>query len=149
MLRPREGAGRLAAAGPAPRTLEVVRLLEASPLFAGATPRQLLDLAQAAREAILQEGTTLLGENDPSALYLVETGRMAVEEEIAGTVDAGPGDIVGARLALAGVRDGRARVTSPGAALRIDGVALHALLAGDPALLQSVFVGLRQAARPR
>jgi HEAT repeat protein len=149
VLRPREGTGRPAAESPAPRTLEVVRVLEACPLFAGATPRQLLDLAQIAREATLAEGTTLLSETDPAALYLVESGRMVVEEEIAGAVDAGPGDTVGARLALAGVRDGRARITSRGAALRIDGVALHALLAGDPALLQSVFVGLRQAGRPR
>jgi hypothetical protein len=148
VLRPQEGQARPPAEGPAPRTLEIVHLLEASPLFAGATARQLLDLAQIAREEPLAEGATLLGEADPPALYLVERGGVSVEGEGGTPVDAGPGDTVGVRAALAGVRDGRARVTSPGTALRIDATALLALLAGDADLVQGVFGALRHAGGP-
>lgn len=115
-----------------------------SPLFEKATARQLLDLAQIARPEPLAEGATLLAETDLPALHLVERGGVSVEGEGGGAVEAGPGDTLGARAALAGVRDGRVRVTSPGTALRIDGTAMLALLAGDADLMRSVFGALRR-----
>jgi hypothetical protein len=124
------------------QTLEVVRSLEASPLFARVTPDQLLHLAQIAREVPLRPGSMLFDEADPGALYVVASGEASLETDGAPTLRAGPGDTLGVREALAGVSGGRARAEAVGFALRLEGEALLELFAGDTALLQGIFGAL-------
>ena len=140
VLRPRrpvEAAGVVGA-----QTLEAVHVLEASPLFARATPEQLLRLARIAREVRLDPGSMLFDEADPAALYVVASGEVSLETDGAPALRAGPGDTLGVREALAGVSGGRARGEVAGVALRLEGEALLELLAGDTALLQGIFGAL-------
>jgi hypothetical protein len=123
-------------------TLEAVRFLEASPLFSRATPEELLHLAQLARELPLQPGSMLFDEADPAALYVVASGELSLEADGAPALRAGPGDTLGARKALAGVSEGRARAQTTGVALRLEAEGLLELLAADSALLQGVFGAL-------
>ena len=124
------------------QTLEVVRLLGASPLFARATPDELLRLAQIAREAPLRPGAMLFDEADPGALYILASGEASLETESAPTLRAGAGDTLGVREALAGLSAGSARAEAAGLAIRLEGEALLELLAADIALLQGVFGAL-------
>jgi HEAT repeat protein len=144
--RGRWEASRLA--GPSARTLEQVRLLEASPLFRRTTADQLLRLAQIAREEPLVAGSTLFEPADPAALYVLDHGEVAVETEGGEPTRAGAGDTLGARDVLAGARGGQARVTAAGSALRIDGEALLELVVEDPDLLRGLFGALRENGSP-
>ncbi len=128
---------------PASRTLEQIRLLEGIPLFAKATPDQLLRLAPIAREEPLAQGAVLFEESDPAALHVLEDGEVSLEAEAGPPVLARAGDTLGVRETLAGARGGPARVTAPGRALRIEGDALLELLAEDTDLLQGLFSALR------
>jgi HEAT repeat protein/CRP-like cAMP-binding protein len=130
-------------AEPASRTLEHVRLLAGSPLFARATPEQLLHLAQATREEPLAQDDVLFAEADPAALHVLEDGEVALNGEGGPAVLAGPGDTLGVRETLAGTGGGLARVCAPGRALRLESGALFELLAEDTGLLQGVFSALR------
>ncbi len=129
------------------QTLEVVHVLEGSPLFARATPEQLLHLAQLAREVALAPGSILFDEPDPGALYVVASGDVRLEGEGRPALRAGPGDTLGVGEALAGLHAGRARGESAGTVLRIDGDALLERLAADTALLQGAFAALLGARR--
>jgi CRP-like cAMP-binding protein len=132
-------------AEPAPsRTLEQIRLLEGSPLFAKATPDQLLRLAEIAREESLAQGALLFEASDPAALHVLEGGEVTLEAEAGASVLAQAGDTLGVRETLAGARGGPARVTVPGQALRIEGDALLELLAEDTDLLQAIFSVLQE-----
>jgi CRP-like cAMP-binding protein len=133
---------------PGARTLAAVGVLEASPLFARATPEQLLRLARVAREAAFVPGGLLFDEADPGALYVIAAGEAAAEADGVPALPAGPGDSLGVGPALGGVPRGRARGTASGWALRLDGDALLELLVADTALLQGVYGALRDAARP-
>jgi ATP/ADP translocase/HEAT repeat protein/CRP-like cAMP-binding protein len=135
--RPVEASGAAGA-----HTLELVRFLEASPLFARATPDQLLHLAQIARAVSLSPGSMLFDEADPGALYIVASGEASLETDGAPALRAGPGDTLGVREALAGVSAGRARAEAAGFALRLEGEAFLEILAGDTALLQGIFGAL-------
>jgi AAA family ATP:ADP antiporter len=130
------------------QTLETVRVLEASRLFARATPDQLLHLAQVAREVPLRPGSLLFDEADPAALHVVASGEVSLEDG-GSSLRAGSGDTLGTGAALAGVAGGRARVESPGTALRLEADALLELLAGDSALLQGIFGVLEEGANAR
>ena len=145
VLRPRRPVEVPFVAGA--QTLEAVRVLEASPLFARATPDQLLRLAQLAREVTLAPGSALFDEADPPALYVVASGEVTLETEGAAALRAGPGDTLGARGALAGLIEGRARGEAAGVALRLDGEALLDLLTGEVPLLQGTFGALLEALR--
>ena len=147
VLRARRPVEAPAVAGA--QTLEAVHVLEASPLFARATPDQLLRLALVAREVTLAPGSALFDEADLAALYVVASGEVALETEGQAALRAGPGDTLGVREALAGVAAGRARGEAAGVALRIDGEALVELLTGDAALLQGTFGALLEALRTR
>jgi HEAT repeat protein len=134
------------------QTLEAVHVLESSPLFARATPDQVLRLAGIAREVSLAPGSTLFDEADPAAVYVVASGAATVEAEGVPVLRAGPGSTLGFRAALGGVGAGKARGEAAGVALRLDGEALVEILAGDPALLQGVFgalLGTRGTTAPR
>jgi AAA family ATP:ADP antiporter len=137
-----------ASGSPGAQTLETVRVLEASSLFATATADQLLRLAQIAREVSFRAGATLFDEADPAALYIVASGKVSLE---AGgpALPAGPGSTLGVPAALAGASGGRARVEAPGVALRLGADALLELLAGDTALLQGIFGALFESANAR
>jgi hypothetical protein len=88
---------RLAApmsAEPTSRTLDQVRLLEGSPLFAKATPDQLLTLEQVSREQTLVQDAVLFPESEPAALYVVADGEVSLE--VAGAPIVAPaGDTLG------------------------------------------------------
>jgi len=133
------------------RTLEAVRVLERSPLFARATPSELLRLARIAHEVALTPGSLLFDEADAAALYVVASGEATLESAGAPAGRAGPGDTLGVPATLAGTGGGRARVEAAGAALRLEGEALLELLAADAALLQGVFAAILEpaGARPR
>jgi CRP-like cAMP-binding protein len=146
VLRPRRPVEAAGVAGA--QTLEAVRVLEASPLFARATPDQVLRLARIAREVPLAPGSVLFDEADPAALYVVASGGVTLETEGAPALRAGPGTTMGVHEALGGAGEGRARGEAAGFALRLEGEALLELLAGDTALLQGVFGALLEALRP-
>ena len=144
VLRARRPLGTPGLAGA--HTLEAVHLLEASPLFARATPDQLLHLAHIARQVSLTPGSMLFDEADPAAVYVLATGEAILESEGAPALRAGPGDTLGVRAALGGMSEGRARAEAPGVALRLESEALLELLAGDTALLQGLFGALLEGA---
>jgi len=145
VLRPHRPVEAPGAAGA--QTLEVVCLLEASPLFSRVTPDQLLHLAQIAHEVPLRPGSMLFDEADPGALYILASGEASLETDGAPALRAGPGDTLGVREALAGVSGGRARAEAAGFALRLEGEAFLELLAGDTALLQGIFGTLLERSR--
>jgi len=130
-------------------TLEAVHVLEASPLFARATPDGLVRLARIAREVPLDPGSRLFDEADPAALYVLASGAATVEDGGSTALRAGPGDTLGVRESLGGLSGGRARAEGAGMALRLDGEALLELLAADTALLQGVFGALLEVAGAR
>ncbi|HUL75627.1 MAG TPA: cyclic nucleotide-binding domain-containing protein, partial [Vicinamibacteria bacterium] len=141
---------RRPAAAPEPagaQILEAVHVLEASPLFARATPDQLLQLARIARAVPLEPGSIFFDEADPAALYVMASGEARIETEGAPPVPARSGDTLGVLESLAGIRGGRARAGVRGSVLQIEAEALLALLAGDAALLQGVFGALFERAR--
>jgi CRP-like cAMP-binding protein len=130
-------------AEPTSRTLDEIRLLEGSPLFAKATPDQLLHLEDVVREASLAEGAVLFGDSDPPALHFIHDGEVSLE--VAGeSIVARAGDTLGLLETLAGASVVPARVTVPGRALRLEDDALLELLAEDTGLLQAVFFSLRE-----
>jgi hypothetical protein len=125
--------------------LERIRLLEGSPLFAKATPDQLLRLAAIAREEPLRQGAELFEESNPAAIHVLESGEVSLESEgeTGVPVFARTGDTLGVRETLARTRGGPARVTAKGRALRIEADPLLELLADDTDLLQGLFSALK------
>jgi AAA family ATP:ADP antiporter len=128
-------------------TLEVVRVLEASPLFARAMPDQLLRLAQISREVALGPGSMLFDEADPGALYVLASGEATLDSDGGTALRAGPGATLGVFEALAGVSRGHARAEAAGVALRLEREALLELLASDTALLQGILGALLERNR--
>jgi AAA family ATP:ADP antiporter len=126
-------------AEPASRTLEQIRLLEESPLFAKATPDQLLRLAEIARELPLEQDAVVVEEADPAAVHVVGEGEVVFDVPGGSPVLAGAGDTLGALETLTGAPAGTARVAAPGRALRIEADALFELLAEDTDLMQGTF----------
>ncbi|HSD65396.1 MAG TPA: hypothetical protein VLF95_01775, partial [Vicinamibacteria bacterium] len=144
VLRPRLAAA--VSTEPTSQTLDHVRLLEGSPLFARATPDQLLALEQVSREQTLVPDALLFPESEPAALHLIADGEVALE--LAGApVVARAGDTLGVLEALAGAPLEPARVTMAGRALRLEGDALLERLAEDTGLLQGLFAALRDVER--
>jgi AAA family ATP:ADP antiporter len=131
------------------QTLEAVRVLGASPLFARATPEQLLRLAQIAREVPLAADSKLFDEADPAALYVLASGEATVQGDGSAALRVGPGDTLGAGECLGEGRGRRARAATAGMTLRLDGEALREVLAADTALLQGVFGALIENVRAR
>jgi AAA family ATP:ADP antiporter len=129
--------------GAGSRTLEEVRLLEASPLFAKASPEQILSLVEVAREVALLQDAQLLGDSDPAALHFVKDGEVRLDGGGEPAV-ARAGDTIGLLETLAGAPIVPAKVTAPGRALRLEGEALLERLAEDPSLLQGFFSALRE-----
>jgi AAA family ATP:ADP antiporter len=139
----RSGAATVGPVEPVSRTLEDVRLLEGSPLFAKATPEQILHVEEVAREEALLQDAVILGDADPAAVHLVKDGEVTVE--LAGEpIVARAGDTLGLLETFAGAPVLPARVTAPGRALRVEGDALLERLAEDPSLLQGFFSALRE-----
>jgi ATP/ADP translocase/HEAT repeat protein/CRP-like cAMP-binding protein len=123
--------------------MERVLLLQANPLFAGATSGQLVRLAAIAREVPLLPGTALVRESDDLAIYVVVRGALSVEAPGAATVAVRPGGAVGIYETLADVRaEAMVMVSDAGTALRIDGRDLFDLLADHVDLLQGMFSAL-------
>jgi CRP-like cAMP-binding protein len=135
VLRSRLLPGRPAES--ASRTLEQIRLLEGSPLFAKATPDQLLCLAEIAREVPLAQDAVLGEESDPAALHFIDEGEVALGD--GSPVLAGAGDTIGALETLSGAPAVPARATAAGRALRLEADSLFERLADDTDLLQGIF----------
>jgi hypothetical protein len=128
---------------PLSRTLDQVRLLEGSPLFARATPDQHLHVEKVARVATLEEGALVFAETEPAALHIIHDGEVSLDVDGQAIVARG-GDTLGVLETLAGAPFVPARVTAPGRALRLEGDALFERLAEDPSLLQGFFSALRE-----
>jgi hypothetical protein len=128
---------------PSSRTIEAVRLLEGSPLFAKATPEQLLRLEDVARDEPLPRDAALFGETEPAALHFLMDGEVALDGP-EGPVVARAGDTVGLLETLGGSSLPPARVTAAGRALRLEADMLFELLSEDPSLLQGFFSAVRE-----
>jgi CRP-like cAMP-binding protein len=133
-----------------PRTplqpLDKVLLLRQTPLFAGGTINQLLDLGTIAREVALTAGSVLFTESDAPALYFVISGEVLLSGNGCEPVVAGAGSTIGISETLAGVPVGlNGNITHDGAALRLEREELFDVLADDVDLLQGVFNVLLQA----
>ena len=128
--------------------MERALLLQANPLFAGATSAQLMRLAAIAREAPLTPGTVLVRASDDLAIYLVVRGALSIETPAAAQVPVHPGDAVGIYETLADVRAGATvMVAGAGTALRIDGRDLFDLLSDHVDLLRGMFGALLRSER--
>jgi ATP/ADP translocase/HEAT repeat protein len=126
--------------GPMERAL----LLQASPLWGGATGPQLLRLGTIAGEVPLEPGAVIAREGDDPAIYVVIRGALRLEPGPGATgrlpLLAGPGHAIGVYETLANLPvEARAVVSASGVALRIDGRDLFDLLASDVELLQGLF----------
>jgi AAA family ATP:ADP antiporter len=123
--------------------IDEVVVLHAVPLFARATPEQLLALGRISDAVELKEGAQLFSESDRAAIYTIMAGEVTLEGDGLATTQAGPGDTVGVFETLGFDRAGwRARVTAPGQALRIDREELFDLLGEHMELLQGLFSAL-------
>jgi CRP-like cAMP-binding protein len=123
--------------------IDEVVVLHAVPLFARATPEQLLALGRIADAVELKEGAQLFSEADNAAIYTLMAGEVTLEGDGLATVQAGAGDTFGVFETLGSDRAGwKARVTAPGQALRIDREELFDLLGEHMDLLQGLFSAL-------
>jgi CRP-like cAMP-binding protein len=123
--------------------IEKALVLSRIPLFATAAADDLLAIAAIARETALVDGAVLFKENEPPALYALVQGRLSLESEEHGSVEAEASDAVAVYETLAGTPTGRrAQVRQPGTALRIDRDELFDLLGHSPTLLQDLFRAL-------
>jgi AAA family ATP:ADP antiporter len=114
--------------------------LREHPLFARATPPQLLALVTSAREVPLVAGSTLFEPEDAAAVFQIVDGELLLEGRDAIGLTAGPGAAIGVAETLAGAGFGcRATVTQAGRALRIERDDLFAVLTDHVDLMQGVF----------
>lgn len=119
-------------------------LVQDFPLFRRATAEDLLALAATTRKTALVAGRPLFEEADPPAMHFILSGSVNLVNPATGTrLQAGPGDVTGARELLAGIRAGwRAEVAEEGEALRLENEDFLSLLADHPELLHVLFAAL-------
>jgi ATP/ADP translocase/HEAT repeat protein/CRP-like cAMP-binding protein len=124
------------------RAVDLVRVLQASPLLSRATPAQLLTLAGIARRVVFKPGGDALA-SLPSAMLLVVSGSARVEQGGEAPDVATAGDVIGVATALGG-RSASIRVEgiTDGAAIYFTRTEMFELLADHSDLLQAVYSGL-------
>ncbi len=122
--------------------LDLVLLLQSSPLLARATSTQLIALAEIARPVALKPGADPLAGFEPSILVVL-SGEVRVEREGHPAETANGGDIVGIAETLGGLAfASRAEVTREGKGLAFTRSELFDVLADHIDLLQGIFSGL-------
>lgn len=139
-------------AGAPLQALDLVRLLQASPLLSRATAPQLLRLASIVQAVPLEAGKNPFASGSHASILLVLSGSVKVERRD-GTSDlAETGDTIGIYETLGGSNvTVNAEVTAAGSALRVNRADLFDLLADNIDLLQGIFSGIlrrRQATAP-
>ena len=136
-------ASKRIAAGLQP--VDLVLLLQSSPLLARATTTQLLALARTARPVTLTRGDDPLVGLEPSILVVL-SGAVSVERGGNAPVTADSGDLVGVAETLSGFQfANKTAVVADGTALRFTRADLFDLLADNIDLLQGIFSGLLRA----
>ena len=127
------------------QAVELVLLLQTSPLLARATSAQLVTLANIARPIALKPGADPLVGLEPSILVVL-TGSVRVERDGHAVETADAGDIVGIAETLGGMPfTSRAEVVTEGRGLRFGRAELFDVLADNIELLQGIFSGLLRA----
>jgi ATP:ADP antiporter, AAA family len=125
--------------------VDLVLLLQSSPLLARATTTQLLALARTARPVTLTCGADPLVGLEPSILVVL-SGAVSVERDGHALVTADSGDLVGVAETLSGFPfPSKTEVVADGTALRFTRADLFDLLADNIDLLQGIFSGLLRA----
>ncbi len=125
--------------------VDLVLLLQTSPLLARAAPAQLVALAEVARPIVLKSGVNPLAGLEP-AILVVLNGKVRVEREGAAPEIADAGDVVGMAETLGGyARSVRAEVVAEGHGVLFLRSDLFDVLADNIELLQGIFSGLLRA----
>ncbi len=125
--------------------VDLVLLLQTSPLLARAATPQLLELAGIARPVALTRGSDPLVGLEPSILVVL-TGSVRIEHDGRDVETADGGDIVGIAETLGGFPfTSRAEVVADGQGLRFTRSELFDVLADNIDLLQGIFSGLLRA----
>jgi CRP-like cAMP-binding protein len=127
------------------QAVELVLLLQTSPLLSRATSSQLIALANIARPITLKPGSDPLVGLEPS-IIVVLTGAVRVERDGHAVETANSGDMVGVAETLGGMPfSSRAEVVTEGRGLRFGRAELFDVLADNIELLQGIFSGLLRA----
>jgi ATP:ADP antiporter, AAA family len=128
--------------------VDLVLLLQTSPLLARAASAQLVALAKVARPIALKSGVDPLAGLEPAILVVVN-GNVRVEREGAAVEIADAGDVVGMAEALGGYRvTVRAEVVAEGHGVLFMRSDVFDVLADNIDLLQGIFSGLLRARVP-
>jgi hypothetical protein len=118
-------------------------VLKTIPVFSQVFPDEIIALASIATETRLTAGSELFAEGDRPAIYALISGELSIEGLAESPITAGPSDIIGIYVTLAGIDfEFRARVIQDGIALRIEHDDLFDLLVQRPTLLRQVFSAL-------
>jgi hypothetical protein len=122
--------------------VDVILLLQSSPLLMRATATQLVGLAEIARPVQLTVGSDPLAGAQGSTLVVL-SGTVRVERDGGPPETAAAGDVIGIYETLSGVSFPiRAEVTAPGQALRFMRADVLDVLADDVGLLRGIFSAL-------
>lgn len=131
--------------------IEKVLVLQEVPMFARASADTLVAVAAVAQEVKLEEGELLYGETDRSRIFIVVSGKVALEsvdEPIGRSADAiaEAGDTIGVLETLGGIPPTRrARVVEWGRALRIDRETLFDVMPEHLEMMRGVYSALLHA----
>jgi CRP-like cAMP-binding protein len=124
------------------QAVDLVRMLQATPLFSRATTGQLLALATIARRTVLKSGVDPLA-GLPTAMLVVVSGSARVIQDGQAPNVAAVGDVIGIPTALGGrVASIRVEALSDGEAIYFFRTELFELLADHIDLLQAVYSAL-------
>jgi AAA family ATP:ADP antiporter len=124
--------------------IDKVLALQYVPLFARVSADEMRHLANVAVTVQMAEGSVLFTESAPPALWLVMSGEVSLDATAgAPPLTAGPGDIIGSMVTMAGRSlDRSASVRKGGVALKIDHEELFEMLGERPELMRQVFAGM-------
>jgi CRP-like cAMP-binding protein len=124
------------------QALDLVRLLQATPLLSRATTGQLLALVTTARRVVLKPGVDPLA-GLPAAMMVVVSGSARVHQDGVAPAVAACADVIGIPTALGGgAASIRVEVLSDGEAIYFLRTELFELLADHTDLLQAVYSAL-------
>jgi CRP-like cAMP-binding protein len=124
------------------QSLDLILLLQTSPILGRATANQLVGLAEIAHPVELTMGSDPLAGSDRSTLVVIN-GAVRIEQDRAQPEVAGPGDLVGIYETLGAVSlPVRVEVTTAGRGLRFDRAEVLDVLADDVGLLRGMFSAL-------
>jgi CRP-like cAMP-binding protein len=120
--------------------VERVLILKGADLLSDVGPRQLLRLAEVAREIDMASGEQIYGEKDlADAMYLVVDGRVRLSAGDRPFSEVGPGEAFGSWALVDGSERGqRAECLEPGTLLALTREEFYDVAAGDLVLLQQV-----------